>query len=81
MVGAGGSDLSNGYCTIHAGWAPAAMEEPYISSFISHGQFVIEFPRSSTSPLKKHIYTVIQDDQLRVSDDGTWRYWGWWATQ
>jgi predicted DNA-binding transcriptional regulator AlpA len=45
---------------------------------------VIEFPPSATSPSRKHIYTVIQDDQLpqgRVSDGGRWTYWGWWATQ
>ncbi len=84
VVGAGGSDLSNGYCTIHAGWTPAVMPEPYISPFISHGELVIEFPPSSTSPLRKHIYTVVQDDQLPqglVSDGGAWKYWGWWATQ
>lgn len=83
VVGPGGGDLNNGYCTIHAGGAPAEMPEPYISPFISYVRLVIEFPPSSTSSLRKHIYTLVQDDQSppRRSDEGNWKYWGWWATQ
>jgi len=78
VVGPGGIDLNNGYCTIHAGWTPAPMTEPYISPFITPGLLMIEFPPGSS---KKHIYTVVQDYHGRVSDGGTWKYWGWWATQ
>ena len=81
VVGTGGSDLSNGYCTIHAGWTPASMAEPFISPYIVNLPLVIEFPSSSSSSLRKHIYTVIQDDQGQISNRGLWTYWGWWATQ
>ena len=81
-VGTGGIDLTNGFCTIHAGWAPALPTVPYISPFILESRLVIEFPQSSSSSQKKHIYTFVYDDAnpQRVSGD-TWKYWGWWATQ
>jgi len=57
------------------------MAEPYISPFISNLLLTVGFPSSSSSSIKKHIYTVVQNNQGLVSGGGTWKYWGWWATQ
>ena len=81
-VGPGlGSDLSNGSCTLHVGWTPAAMAQPFISTNIASFPIVVEFP----STVEKYIYTVVENWQNSTSPPGrpgipgtSWMYWGWW---
>jgi hypothetical protein len=75
LVGAGGIDLSNGYCTIHAESGQVTTENFTISLKLG-----IEFPASASSSQKKHIYTITGDYQNQTSDTGVWKYWGWWST-
>jgi parallel beta-helix repeat protein len=75
VVGAGGADISNGYCTVHAS-SSQVTAEPYIVNLTID----IDFPFSSTSSMKKHIYSITGDYQNQTSDGGEWKYWGWWST-
>lgn len=76
-VGAGGSSLTNSYCTIHAGAAASQVStEPWTVNL----NLAIEFPSSASSSARKHIYSIVGDYQNRLSRNGVWTYWGWWAT-
>jgi parallel beta-helix repeat protein len=74
-VGAGGSALSNGYCTVHVGTALASSANFTLTLTLS-----IEFPTSNSSLKRKHIYTVTTDMDDAKSDSGAPKYWGWWGT-
>jgi hypothetical protein len=76
-VGPGGSDLSNGYCTIHAG-SPASQvqTEPKILNLTLD----VEFPFSSSTSSRKHMFVITSDYNNQLSNGGAWKYWGWWAT-
>ncbi len=79
VVGPGGSDPSNDYCTIHAG-SPASHVQ--IGPKILELTLDIEFPSSSSTSSHKHMYVIAADssNQLSNLNAGTWNYWGWWAT-
>lgn len=76
-VGSGGSDLTNGYCTIHAGSTDSQVTtEPFIVDVALD----ITFPSSSSSSERKHIYSIVGNDSGGLSNSNVWNYWGWWAT-
>jgi hypothetical protein len=77
IVGSGGVDLSNGYCTVHAGSATSGYS---MEAKILNVKLDIEFLPSSTLAYRKHMYVVALNNQGRVSNGGNWTYWGWWAT-
>ncbi len=77
VVGSG-DDLTNGYCTIHVPSSHVTTE-----SYIMNLTLNIEFPASSTSAVKKHIYSVAANNPQptsQTSNGGAWNYWGWWTT-
>jgi hypothetical protein len=72
VVGPGGSDIANGYCTIHAG-SPAshvATDPKTLNVTLD-----IDFLPSSG---KRYIYAWVTNTQGTFSNGGTWKYWGWW---
>ena len=75
-----GTDISNGYCTIHAGSASSGYTTDPNDLYNSQLNLDIEFPSSNSSGARKHIYSVVTN-LGQVSNSGNWRYWGWWATQ
>ena len=59
------------------------MPVPYISSFISNLLLTIGFDvGTASSYLNKHIYTQSTEAVTLIkSGGGSWKYWGYWATQ
>jgi hypothetical protein len=87
LVGGGGTSLSNGYCTVHAGQSSVQAEpvsEPLASRTVLSLTLNIEFPLSASSPQKKHMYSIVHSLPDRWSNGDSlnpvWTYWGWWAT-
>lgn len=77
VVGPGGTSVTNGFCTVHAGSAASQVTS---DAFTVNLQLQIEFPFSVTSSAKKHIYTISGNSAGTFSNQGTWAYWGWWST-
>jgi hypothetical protein len=77
VVGPGGSDVTNGYCTIHAGSLPTPVQE---ESKVLSVSLDIEFLQSSYLSSQKHMYVLVGNINDLFSLGGQWKYWGWWAT-
>jgi hypothetical protein len=71
-VGPGGSDISNGYCTIHAGSAASHLST---DSKTLNVTLDIDFAPASGA---RYIYMWVTNTQLQFSNGSTWKYWGWW---
>jgi hypothetical protein len=75
VVGSGGTDLSNGYCTVHAGSSASQVQ-------MGTRNLDLTLDMSFTSSSSHlHIYNVALDtiDGNYSSNGGNWYYWGWWA--
>ena len=75
-VGPGGTDLSNGYCTVHAGSSASQVQ-------MGPRNLDLTLDMSFTSGTNNHlhIYNAALDtiDGNYSSNGGNWYYWGWWA--
>ena len=76
VVGSGG-DLSNGYCTIHAGSANSKPLPPE-AKVLSVSLDISFLPGSS----HQYIYQFAYDQSNDLyTYSGAWYYWGWWLAQ
>jgi len=73
-VGAGGTDLTNGFCRIRAGLSNYSTESKILKLDLD-----VQFLSSLAD--KKHMYFITVDNDGRSSHGGNWKYSGWWATQ
>jgi hypothetical protein len=75
-VGAGGRDLTNGYCTVHAGSSKsiASTEQKNLNLTLD-----ISFTSGSSH---QHFYQFTYDQINDLFSYGqNWYYWGWWLAQ
>jgi hypothetical protein len=79
VLGPGGTDISNGYCTVRAASSgPQPAPEPKVLTL----KLTVDFLPSDWLSSKKYMYVITGNDSVpsQYSNGGAWTFWGWWLT-
>jgi hypothetical protein len=73
VVGPAGTNITNGYCTVHAGSPNSQVSMGQRNLYLA---LDISFPSSTAH---QHLYEFAYDQTNDLYSYGdTWYYWGWW---